>query len=130
LRGNELASEAELNDVIQVTQLAQVLQRLPSGWNENLGTRGGKLSGGERQRLALARALLQRPTILVLDESTSGLDSATERVLFKALDSYLQDVTVIVISHREFPLNWARRRISLDDEVHDSLLLSIPSTQQ
>jgi ABC-type multidrug transport system fused ATPase/permease subunit len=113
LHGNELATEAELSEVLRVTQLEKVVHRLPSGWDETLGTRGGKLSGGERQRVAIARGLLQRPSILILDESTSGVDYATEYKLFQELDQYLKNVTVIVISHREYPLKWATRKVCL-----------------
>ena len=87
---------------------------MPNGWDEPLGPRGNRLSGGERQRVALARALLQRPKILILDECTSALDAVTERHLLGALDSFLNGVTTIIISHRPFPTRWADRLIQLD----------------
>lgn len=111
LRGNVNASQQELDEAIRLTQLEKVVERLPLGLDESLGLKGAKLSGGERQRVALARAILQRPRILVLDESTSALDASTEKLLLEALDEYLKDVTVVVISHREFPLRWADRTI-------------------
>jgi ATP-binding cassette, subfamily B, bacterial len=111
--GNAAASDDELAAVARLAQLESVVRKLPKGWDEPLGPRGNRLSGGERQRVALARALLQRPKVLILDECTSALDALTERRLLEALDSFLQNVTTIVISHRPFPTRWANRVIHL-----------------
>ncbi|HEY8411790.1 MAG TPA: ABC transporter ATP-binding protein [Pyrinomonadaceae bacterium] len=112
--GNARASDEELDRVARVAQLESVIGKLPNGWDEPLGPRGNRLSGGERQRVALARALLQRPKILILDECTSALDAVTERHLLGALDTFLNGVTTIIISHRPFPTRWADRLIQLD----------------
>ena len=113
LYGNTQASAEELERVARLVQLEELIQKLPNGWDEPLGPRGNRLSGGERQRVALARALLQRPRILILDECTSALDALTERRVLDGLDSFLRNVTTIVISHRPFPTRWASRVIHL-----------------
>ena len=112
--GNPRATDEELSQVTKLAQLEPLINRLPNGWDEPLGPRGNRLSGGERQRVALARALLQRPKILILDECTSALDELTEKRLLNELDSYLQNVTTVIISHRPFPTNWANRVVHMD----------------
>jgi len=114
LYGNPRATQEELDAVTKLTQLENLIQRLPNGLDESLGPRGNRLSGGERQRVALARALLQHPKVLILDESTSALDELTEKRLFDAIDQYLKGVTTIVISHRPYPTLWANRIVHLN----------------
>ena len=114
LYGDPIARQDELDRVADLTQLRSVISRLPNGWDEQLGPRGHRLSGGERQRVALARALLQCPRILILDECTSALDTVTEQLLFNNLDSFLRNVTIIVISHRPYALRWADRVVFMD----------------
>lgn len=127
LYGNPGATAAELAEVTKLAQLQTVIERLPNGWNEQLGPRGNRLSGGERQRVALARALLQRPRILILDECTSALDAGTEEQLLMELDRYLKNITTIIISHRPLPAQWADRVVHMqcgtviDNTSHSSL---------
>ena len=114
LYGNPGASVDELAAVTKLAQLEPLIKRLPKGWDEPLGPRGNRLSGGERQRVALARALLQRPRILILDECTSALDARTEKRVLTGLDTYLQKITTIFISHRPIPAQWADRVVHMD----------------
>jgi ABC-type bacteriocin/lantibiotic exporter with double-glycine peptidase domain len=126
LYGNPQATEEELERVTKLAQLETVIDRLPGGLDGALGPRGNRLSGGERQRVALARALLQHPKILILDESTSALDAATEKSLLSALDRHLRGVTTIIISHRPYPTSWADREVHLSygEISNDSTLLA------
>jgi ATP-binding cassette, subfamily B, bacterial MsbA len=89
--------------VIRAAQRAnayEFIQKLPEGFNTQVGDRGVMLSGGQRQRLAIARALLRDPDILILDEATSALDTVSERLVQQAIDELSRDRTVLVIAHR------------------------------
>lgn len=94
------ASDADCVRVLESVNLTDVLQRDPRGLDSEVGEAGVMLSGGERQRLAIARALLAAPPILLLDESTSSLDGLNEQLLRKAIDAVAKNRTLIVIAHR------------------------------
>jgi ABC-type bacteriocin/lantibiotic exporter with double-glycine peptidase domain len=94
------ASEQELEETLQMVGLSSLISSLPAGLRERIGPDGCQLSGGERQRLALARAFLQRPRVVILDEATSCLDPAAERNILQLLRSNLHFSTFVVISHR------------------------------
>ncbi len=94
------ASKAEVTSACKKAQAHEFIQRLSNGYETVIGERGARLSGGERQRIALARVFLANPPILVLDESTSALDSETEHKLQLALSSVMENRTTIVIAHR------------------------------
>jgi ABC-type multidrug transport system fused ATPase/permease subunit len=94
------ASEHELGEVIQSVGLSSFVATLPDGLRQRIGPGGCQLSGGERQRLAIARALLQQPRVLILDEATSCLDPGAEALVLRNIRSNLSASTVIVVSHR------------------------------
>jgi len=94
------ASEEELWEALEAAQLAHVISALPHGLDTLVGDRGYRLSGGEKQRLALARVFLKRPSIVLLDEATSHLDSESERAVQEALRNVLEGRTSLVIAHR------------------------------
>ena len=91
------------DDVIAAAKIAnahEFIMQMEQGYETNIGDRGGKLSGGQRQRLAIARAVLKNPPILILDEATSALDTESERLVQEALTNLMKNRTSIVIAHR------------------------------
>ena len=94
------SDEADLWTALEQAAITDLVRKLPLGLDTPVGDRGVRLSGGERQRLALARALLRKPTLLVLDEATSSLDNANERLINDAIDLLRGSMTIIIIAHR------------------------------
>ncbi|WP_297457099.1 ABC transporter ATP-binding protein [Persephonella sp.] len=92
--------EYKIWEALEIAQMKEVVEALPQKLDTLIGKNGVRLSGGQRQRLAIARMILQDPKIVILDESTSALDTHTEYKLFKALQKYLEKKTAIIIAHR------------------------------
>jgi ATP-binding cassette subfamily B protein/subfamily B ATP-binding cassette protein MsbA len=98
--GKPEATEGEVIAAAQAAQAHDFIKALPQGYETVVGERGYRLSGGQRQRLALARAILKQPEVLILDEATSALDSQSERLVQQALAMFQEDRTVLVVAHR------------------------------
>jgi ABC-type multidrug transport system fused ATPase/permease subunit len=109
------AQESELWDVLRRARLADLVAALPDGLDTVVGERGYRLSGGERQRLTIARVLLARPRVVVLDEATAHLDSTSEAAVQAALAEALQGRTAVVIAHRLFTVRAADLILVLED---------------
>ncbi len=126
------ATDERLLDVLGRVNLREVVDRSPEGLDAVVGERGVRLSGGERQRLAIARALLSAPALLLLDESTSSLDGRNEAQLQGAIDEVAEGRTLLVIAHRLSTVVGADQIVVLDQGrvaatgTHEQLLASSP----
>jgi ABC-type multidrug transport system fused ATPase/permease subunit len=114
LMGKPSATDAELWRAVDAANARQFIERLPQGLESVVGERGVKLSVGEKQRLSIARALLKDPPILVLDEATASVDTATERLIQEALEHLMANRTSIVIAHRLSTIVGADQILVLD----------------
>ena len=97
---NQNATEAEIREALIQSSADEMIERFELGLETVVGDRGAKLSGGERQRLALARALVRKPTLLILDEATNALDPENEEIIIKALKKLKGLTTIILITHK------------------------------
>ncbi|WP_309121664.1 ABC transporter ATP-binding protein [Paenibacillus sp.] len=109
------AKEADLWEALEFASAASFVRKLPDGLDTPIGDRGIRLSGGERQRLVLARAMLRKPSILIMDEATSALDAENETNIQSALEALKGTMTVIVIAHRFSTIRSADQVVVLDE---------------
>ena len=115
------SSLSEISDAAMGAQLGELIDQLPNGLETTIGERGQKLSGGQKQRISIARALLQNPAIIILDEATSAVDEVTERQIIKTVDKLFSGRTRIIISHRQSTLEGA----DLTLEIEAGLIRSV-----
>ncbi len=126
--GRDGATQEAIEQAARAAHAHEFIMRLPDGYGTRVGEHGVKLSGGERQRLAIARAILRDPPILILDEATSALDTESERVVQLALSNLMRNRTTLVIAHRLSTIQAADRIVVLshgrvvETGTHEQLL--------
>lgn len=119
--GKPDATQEELEVAARVAEAHEFICSLPAGYDTLLGRGGINLSGGQKQRICIARALLRKPKILILDDSTSAVDSETELRIRNNLNAWLRDTTVLIITQRIYTMQSANRVILLDDGEIESI---------
>ena len=126
--GHEHYTDERVKAAADAANASEFVDKLPNGYESVLGETGANLSGGQRQRLAIARAIIKDPAILILDEATSSLDSESERLIQEALDQFVEGRTTFVIAHRLSTIQRADRILVMEDGriaedgTHDALL--------
>ena len=134
--GNESASDDELEEALEISQVKEFVDQKPGRLEFQIEQGGRNLSGGQKQRLTIARALVRKPDILILDDSASALDFATDAALRSAIRSMKGNPTVFIVSQRASSVQYADQIIVLDDGeaagigTHEELLASCPAYQE
>lgn len=134
--GNESASDDELEEALEISQAKEFVDQKPGRLEFQIEQGGRNLSGGQKQRLTIARALVRKPDILILDDSASALDFATDAALRSAIRSMKGNPTVFIVSQRASSVQYADQIIVLDDGeaagigTHEELLASCPAYQE
>ena len=125
---DDSVSQTEIEKAAKAAYAHEFITDMPEGYDTIIGEKGVRLSGGERQRLAIARALIRNPPILILDEATSSLDSESERLVQGALENLMAERTTFVIAHRLSTVRKADMILVIDNGrivergTHDELL--------
>ena len=133
LLANPQATREQIEQACRAAQIHARIEQLPDKYETILGENGGGLSGGERQRLAVARAILQNPKILILDESTSQMDHETEKLVLTGIREHLKKTTIIIVTHRLQSVLLSDRTIFIDkgrlvaEGKHSDLLMANPT---
>jgi ATP-binding cassette, subfamily B, bacterial MsbA len=112
--GDPRADRAAIRRAAELACAAEFIEEMPDGYDTDVGLRGQRLSGGQRQRIALARALLRRPDILILDEATNAVDSVTEASVQETLDTLAGRLTIVIIAHRLLSVRRADRVLVME----------------
>ena len=112
--GNKEADDEQVMAAAKLANVDEFAEKLPDGWNTNIGENGCELSGGERQRVSIARAFLKNAPIILLDEATASLDVENETLIQTALSRLIADKTVLVIAHRMRTVAGADKIVVLD----------------
>jgi ATP-binding cassette subfamily B multidrug efflux pump len=134
--GNPDASDEEVVEAAKIAQAHEFIMSFPEGYDTMVGQRGVNLSGGQKQRIAIARALLVKPKILILDDSTSAVDVETEAEIENALESLMDDTTSFIVAQRISTVLKADKILVLDngriaaEGSHDELIETSPLYQE